>query len=386
MSADATQTVEIGDVANPVSLRAGRACDFPVYAVTKHEGMVPSAEYFKKQVYSRDIEGYKVVRHGQFGYATIHLDEGAIGILESSENAIISPMYTVFETDDRKVFAPYLLKLLKSDWALAKYKTMGNGSVHRRRSIPFNVLAKMRIQLPTLDEQRRIAVVLDKADDLCARRDLAARLAERFLRATFLRMFGDPVTNPKGWSIRKFGELGQWASGGTPDRARSDFFQGNIPWFAAGELNAMYVSESSERITDLALRRSSAKLFVEGSILLGMYDTAALKASILEVPASSNQACANFEPGPAVIVEWFYYFIQLSKEHFLLRRRGVRQKNLNLGMIRAFDVPLPPVSLQEEFVSIVRQVRKIHAGGSAAGVLCRDLTASLRNQFLGAQS
>ena len=55
-------------------------------------------------------------------------------------------------------------------------------------------------------------------------------------------------------------------------------------------------------------------------------------------------------------------------------------------MIQAFDVPLPPVGLQEEFVRIVRQVRKIHAGGSAAESLCKDLAESLRNTFLGAQS
>lgn len=60
----------------------------PVYSVTKHAGFVPSLEFFKKQVFSRDVTGYKVVAPGDFAYATIHLDEGSIGI--APERGLIS--------------------------------------------------------------------------------------------------------------------------------------------------------------------------------------------------------------------------------------------------------------------------------------------------------
>lgn len=118
MTKRASPLLKIGDFAWPVSVRADAECELPVYAVTKHDGMVPAAEYFKKQVHSRNLEGYKVVERGQFGYATIHLDEGSIGVLNTAEQCIISPMYTVFEVDENRVHAPYLLRLLKSPWAL----------------------------------------------------------------------------------------------------------------------------------------------------------------------------------------------------------------------------------------------------------------------------
>ena len=133
-----------------------------MYSVTKHAGFVRSDEYFNKQVFSRDVSGYKHVVAGDFAYATIHLDEGSIGV--APEEALISPMYTAFRVDGTRIDRRYLIRLLKSPRALSKYSTMGSGSVHRRRSIPFKVLSTLEIPLPPLPEQRRIADILDRAD------------------------------------------------------------------------------------------------------------------------------------------------------------------------------------------------------------------------------
>lgn len=152
--------VPLGDVARSTGTKAGDSTA-PVYSVTKHNGFVRSEEYFKKQVFSRDTSGYKLVSAGDFAYATIHLDEGSIGI--APESALISPMYTAFSVDTELVDPRYLIRYLKSPKALATYDRMGSGSVHRRRSIPFATLAKFRLPLPPLDEQRRIADILDRA-------------------------------------------------------------------------------------------------------------------------------------------------------------------------------------------------------------------------------
>ena len=72
--------VPLGSVANPVKRKAKTGSLLPVYSVTKHSGFVPSLEYFKKQVFSRDTKGYREVQRGEVAYATIHLDEGSIGV------------------------------------------------------------------------------------------------------------------------------------------------------------------------------------------------------------------------------------------------------------------------------------------------------------------
>jgi type I restriction enzyme S subunit len=92
---------KIGDFAWEPTERA--PADAEVLSVTKHRGFVPSLEYFGKQIFSKDTDSYKLVRRGQFAYATIHLDEGSIDCLKDRDQGTISPMYTVFDVDDRRV-------------------------------------------------------------------------------------------------------------------------------------------------------------------------------------------------------------------------------------------------------------------------------------------
>ena len=171
-------------------------------------------------------------------------------------------------------------------------------------------------------------------------------------------MFGDPVANSKGWNLQKLESLGKWESGGTPSRKNADYFKGNIPWYSAGELNTLYLEDSIEKITEEAIKESSAKLFKKGSLFVGMYDTAAFKMGIAKEDCSSNQACANINPNSDTNVLWLYYELSEMKEFFLQNRRGVRQKNLNLGMIKGFEIPVPPLELQQQFASFVLQIDK----------------------------
>lgn len=152
-------TVKLGEVAEETNRRVGEL-DVPIYSVTKYDGFVPSSEYFKKRVFSMDIRKYKLCTAGDFAYATIHLDEGSIGI--SPVKCGISPMYTTFRLNSLNISPDYLLRYLKSSRALTQYLTLGSGSAERRKSIRFTDLRKMEIPLPPLGEQKRIAEILGK--------------------------------------------------------------------------------------------------------------------------------------------------------------------------------------------------------------------------------
>ena len=138
----------LGSVAREVNTKAFDGHQYEVFSVTKYDGFVRSLDYFKKQVFSRDTSGYKVVKPGQFAYATIHLDEGSIGLLNYHAPVVISPMYTVFEIDTTTIHAPYLVRFLKSPKMIAQYALLGSGSVHRRKAISFNKLSELKIPLP----------------------------------------------------------------------------------------------------------------------------------------------------------------------------------------------------------------------------------------------
>lgn len=213
------------------------------------------------------------------------------------------------------------------------------------------------IPLPDLRTQQQIVAVLDKAQSLIRKREQSIQLLDELLKSTFLDMFGDPVLNEKGWELTTLSNLGKWHSGGTPLRSIDKYFKGSIPWYSSGELNNVYTSESKEKISLEAIKETSAKLIEEGSLLIGMYDTAALKSSITTEKSSCNQAIAFAKlDDKKCSTLYTYYAIQIGREHYLTQRRGVRQRNLNLSMVKNFELPLPKITLQIEFETKVLKI------------------------------
>ncbi len=66
-----------------------------VLSCTKYQGFVRSLDYFKNQVFSRNLSGYRVIRRGDIGYPANHVEEGSIGVQEAYEEALVSPIYVV---------------------------------------------------------------------------------------------------------------------------------------------------------------------------------------------------------------------------------------------------------------------------------------------------
>lgn len=220
-------------------------------------------------------------------------------------------------------------------------------------------LTDLPIKLPKLSQQKEIVATLDKANELIALRKKQLQELDALAEAVFYDMFGDPVKNEMGWEMKRLGELGKWKSGGTPSRTETSYFQGNIPWVTSGELNSMYIEDSIEKITTEAINNSNAKVINAGSLLLGMYDSAALKSSIIRKSMACNQAIAYSHLNKDICdVVYVYYIIQMNKEIYKKEQRGIRQKNLNLSMIKAISISYPPLPLQTRFASIIEKIEE----------------------------
>ncbi len=158
--------IPIGNVATEVSVRNADNEEVLVLACSKHVGFVNSLEYFKKKVYSDDLTNYKVVRRGQFGFPSNHIEEGSIGLQNICDAGVVSPIYTVFEIDETRVDAGFLFKLLKTEHYRQRFAAATNASVDRRGSLRWSGFKAIRIPLPSLKEQQAIASVLDHSAQL----------------------------------------------------------------------------------------------------------------------------------------------------------------------------------------------------------------------------
>ncbi|MFQ1823117.1 restriction endonuclease subunit S [Aeromonas dhakensis] len=231
----------------------------------------------------------------------------------------------------------------------------GNGATVDTLTI--KKLQSVRIRLPPLAEQRRIVDILDEAFEAIAvaranaeqNRQNARSLFESHLQSVF-------SLRGEGWIDSRLGEIAEVQSGGTPTVSQKDFWGGDIPWYSSGELNHTFTSVPERHITADGLEHSNAKLFPKGSLLVGMYDTAALKMSILDRDGAFNQAIAGIKPNHRIDVEFILHAINAAKPKLLLERRGVRQKNLSLGKIKDISIPLPTLEIQR---SILVRIRKL---------------------------
>lgn len=162
---DEWKHVSIKTFAKEVSNRNVGGANHIVLSCTKYDGLVPSLEYFGKQIYSNDLSSYKIIPQGHFAYATNHIEEGSIGYQSNYENGLISPMYTVFVTNKEKVNDTFLYSVLKSHHLIYLYKSMMEGSINRRGGLRWDSFSTIKIDLPSLEEQNVIASVLVKADE-----------------------------------------------------------------------------------------------------------------------------------------------------------------------------------------------------------------------------
>lgn len=144
-----------------------------------------SLDYFDRQVFSRDTANYKVVRRNDLAYATIHLDEGSLGFFQHADIGLISPMYTVVEVTDPSVDPALLYAVLKRPAMVDRIGRLGNGSIHRRRSISYDSLSSIEVLMPPPQEQRAITGVLSAIDEAIERTEAVIATTET-LRRTLL--------------------------------------------------------------------------------------------------------------------------------------------------------------------------------------------------------
>lgn len=219
-----------------------------------------------------------------------------------------------------------------------------------------------QIPLPPLPEQKRIAAILDAADSLRAKRREALSQLDDLLQATFLDLFGDPVTNPKGWAISSGDALSEQITVGVVVKPASYYQESGVPALRSLNVRANHISTQS--LVYFSTKNNEETLSKSriwaGDILLvrsGQPGTAAI------VPPEFDGVNAIdiliFRPRKRAVNQQYlcHYFNSAGGKQMVVGlQRGQIQKHLNVGSLRKAPIPLPPMSVQQHFAAIVEKI------------------------------
>jgi len=170
-------------------------------------------------------------------------------------------------------------------------------------------------------------------------------------------------------------------SGGTPSRANvGDYYEGSIPWVKSGELREDVILDTEEKITELAIKESSAKLVPKGALLIAMYGATIGRIAELGVEGATNQAVCHIVPDEKVADKrYLFYGLRFKVPALIAQGAGGAQPNINQQIIRDTQIPLPPLPEQKRIAAILDKADSIRRKRQEAVRLTEEL---LRSVFL----
>jgi type I restriction enzyme S subunit len=242
----------------------------------------------------------------------------------------------------------------------------------------YKFLKEAVIPVPPLAEQIRIAAILDKADSLRRKNQQAIQLADQFLRAVFLELFGDPVSNPKRWAVEPFGNVGILDRGKSKHRPRNDsiLLGGVHPLIQTGDVanSNGYIRKFTSTYSDAGLKQS--RKWSSGTLCITIAANIA-KTGILTFDACFPDSVVGFLPSDKVTVEYIQHWLRFLQQSLESSAPESAQKNINLEILRNLNLPVPNKCLQEKFSTIVNGVLKVENDFSNSVNMSTNLFSSL---------
>ncbi|WP_085906296.1 restriction endonuclease subunit S [Kiloniella majae] len=255
-------------------------------------------------------------------------------------------------------------------------------------------LANMQIPIPTLDEQKCIATILDKASSICRKRKQTIALTDHLLRSLFLDMFGDPVANPKGWKVDKLNDLStKISSGSTPKGGSKAYVEKGIPFLRSQNVwrnrvdldDVVYLDEAThEKMEKTSLKNKDLLITKTGRI--NTENSSLGRAAMFageDDTANINGHVYLIRLKPEVINEFVLYIMTTIEYRDYIRSvcvGGIDKRQINKGHLEEFPIIAPPVELQQQFLEKLKAIEKQKIKLTKQLELANNMFAALTQQ------
>jgi type I restriction enzyme S subunit len=306
----------------------------------------------------------------------------------------------VHERYDSK-FVFYLLHYLYKSGLVLKYQQQTTGIINFKLREYQTEIVRIPV---SKSEQAAIAEILATVDQAIAQTE-ALIAKQRRIKAGLLHdlltrgideqgNLRDPATHrfkespvglvPEEWEVLRVSAVCNVASGGTPARTNSSFWNGTIPWIKTAEVDYRVINEAEEHITELGLANSSAKVFPRGTLVMAIYGEGITrgKVAILGIDAATNQACLAFFPESILKTEFLYYYFMVTYSRLRDLSHDGSQKNLSAALIGNTFVPIPALTEQGAICEAIHSLEAFEKGEVSSLLKFHRLKTGLMQDLL----
>ena len=312
---------------------------------------------------------------------------GRVGVLTKElEPAILNQRVGCIRVKRDDVNSRYLFQLLNSNKFEAEAIKNSKGIAQLNLSSKW--IENFKVPIPSIEEQERIASILDKVDALRQKRKESIRLLDGFLKATFWDMFGDPVKNEKGWEKKSIKEIADIRIGPFGSLLHAeDYIENGIPLINPSHIiNGEIVPDQSLTITPMKFKDLEPYQLKMNDVVVARRGEIGRCAVVrLSTPlfcGTGSMFIRIKTDYPPILLQYQIYNTSL-KEYLESQAKGVTMKNLNSGTVSELKVLAPPIALQTKFAEIVYKIEKQKEEMSNSQTELDNLFNALMQKYFG---
>ena len=341
----------------------------PVLRTTNftNEGIIKYDDVVTRHITKRNIAD-KMLRNGDIiiekSGGSDKQPVGRVVYFDGEENKFLFNNFTgLLRVKDTKKWMPrYVFYSLYGNYINGGTKAFENRTTGLHNLQTTSYVMSTEVRDAALDEQAQIVKRLDFVMELIAKHRKQLEFLDVLVKSRFIELFGDPLSNDKGWQkVVITGVCHAILGGGTPSKSHPEYFAGSIPWVSPKDMKSSVINDSIDHITEEAIAHSTTNLVPANSVLMVIRSGIlkhTLPVAINSLPVTINQDLKAFVPNETVKTAFLMHLFKAIENDVLAGVRGVTADNIDFKAFQKRTIIVPPLELQEQFADFVKQVDK----------------------------
>lgn len=293
----------------------------------------------------------------------------------------------IFTINSEIIDAEYFCILLQSTELQERLAKDSSGSTFK--SIKMNQLEKLSFDLPTIAEQRKIAININKVSNLINLCNAILEKLDLLVKSRFIELFGDPVSNPKKWDIKPLLSIGECKNG---MNFHYDDNGVEIHCLGVGDFKDLSIITDTTILPKISLNEMPSDEYLlqnDDIVFVRSNGNKALVGRSLAIYPNDTSTtfsgfCIRFrKDDDSIIVPYLLRVLKTVSIRKKMAGRGANIQNLNQQILSTLEIPIPPLALQEQFAAFVEQTDKSKLAVKQVLEKAETLKKALMQEYFG---